>query len=693
MRHYFDAVFLFKSNLVDPALGATVTVNVAGTQTLASLFSGNGVNAIANPVPVDTNGNFNFYVADGNYDLVFSGPNLTSFTQFNVLIQDTINTTSANTHAGSETFNGPVTFTGAVSGIASSGGLCGGVPTCIDTTQAPYSMIKSLKRTNDATWTSGSNPTTVTSASANFQSGDFPATVKGVSAGTSLCTTFVQATFVSSTQISVPCTGVGNPSGNGLLAWGPNYSSGPNGTGAIEAAVTAATSLCASYRTFDLKFPSGVFFISQGEMATIPAGCTTGSISGFAGGNNGWKVEGAGRTETIFITAPSGTFGFSSGGAGGCFFSGAGGNLSAGGYLEGFTIDGMGESLSGVNPGNCAIAIGIPIAGAAKHIGLTNWATLASPPMVAMVAGTSVGPILDFQVDQFANDHVSCSLGSNYIAGFAGGGINVSGGCQSLGNSWGGDNPTSASIIQITAGGQLHSYGDFQQGEGSNSTAGIFFNGTNAQGYFNELGAGATGVSGCSGVSPAASFVALDFSTSTGQIAYLKNSQICGGSTGGAVIGGANSTIINEGGNQSVGPWTFTGTYVDQTGTFSGAGCTGTATSSSTLGLYGTGPNVTVTTCTTTTIGSGIIMPKAGAILELLATAAHAGVNASSGAVTVLKNGVAQSMTCTIGTGTACQDGAVAHQVAVSKGDLISLQFTTQASEVLAGVSVSLVIW
>lgn len=84
---------------------------------------------------------------------------------------------------------------------------------------------------------------------------------------------------------------------------------------------------------------------------------------------------------------------------------------------------------------------------------------------------------------------------------------------------------------------------------------------------------------------------------------------------------------------------------------------------------------------------------KAGTIFELLITTSAAGVNASSGAFTVLKNGVAQSMTCTVGTGTSCTDGATAHQVTVAKGDLISIQFTTQAAETLANPKVDLIIW
>lgn len=112
--------------------------------------------------------------------------------------------------------------------------------------------------------------------------------------------------------------------------------------------------------------------------------------------------------------------------------------------------------------------------------------------------------------------------------------------------------------------------------------------------------------------------------------------------------------------------------------------CTGVGTASSTLGLYGTGPNVTATTCTSTTLGSGTVMKGTGTLFSLAVTATAAGTNASSGVVTVLKNGSTTTITCTIGTGTSCQD--FTHTVSYVAGDLISMQFTTQTADTLAGI-------
>jgi len=58
--------------------------------------------------------------------------------------------------------------------------------------------------------------------------------------------------------------------------------------------------------------------------------------------------------------------------------------------------------------------------------------------------------------------------------------------------------------------------------------------------------------------------------------------------------------------------------------------------------------------------------------------------------VTVLKNGGATTITCTIGTATSCIDGT--HTASFAQGDLISLQFTSQAADTLAGVKAQ-VIW
>lgn len=58
--------------------GTTITVYVAGTTDLADIYSDNGVTAKDNPFTSDTlDGRYNFYAANGVYDLVLSHPNAT----------------------------------------------------------------------------------------------------------------------------------------------------------------------------------------------------------------------------------------------------------------------------------------------------------------------------------------------------------------------------------------------------------------------------------------------------------------------------------------------------------------------------------------------------------------------------------------------------------------------------------------
>ena len=157
-------------------------------------------------------------------------------------------------------------------------------------------------------------------------------------------------------------------------------------------------------------------------------------------------------------------------------------------------------------------------------------------------------------------------------------------------------------------------------------------------------------------------------------------------------ISGA-STFLDQGGN------TFPGTAGNVlalaaagTGTASPVlepttgSCSGTATSSTTLGLYNLGQKAALT-CTSAVVNLGTTINLPTTAYGLYVTATHAGVSASSGVVTVLKNGSATALTCTIGTGTACQDDTFAHAVSLVQGDVISVQFTTQGSEVLAGVT------
>jgi hypothetical protein len=113
--------------------------------------------------------------------------------------------------------------------------------------------------------------------------------------------------------------------------------------------------------------------------------------------------------------------------------------------------------------------------------------------------------------------------------------------------------------------------------------------------------------------------------------------------------------------------------------------CTGVATASSTIYLYGLGGGGTAQTCTLTTAnGTPPVMFRSGVLKGLQATATAAGVGSGSGVLTVKKNGSATTITCTFGTGTTCSD--TTHTATFVAGDVITSSFTTASGETLAGV-------
>jgi hypothetical protein len=121
--------------------------------------------------------------------------------------------------------------------------------------------------------------------------------------------------------------------------------------------------------------------------------------------------------------------------------------------------------------------------------------------------------------------------------------------------------------------------------------------------------------------------------------------------------------------------------------------CTGTATaSSSSLSVEMLGGNNIG--CSGTFQPTGIIMVGSGTLSNLRVRCNATGVNASSGAFTVhdLRAGVdtATPITITYGTtatGTVVSDST--HTYAYQDGDMVRIEFTTQASETLGYCGVS----
>jgi hypothetical protein len=115
--------------------------------------------------------------------------------------------------------------------------------------------------------------------------------------------------------------------------------------------------------------------------------------------------------------------------------------------------------------------------------------------------------------------------------------------------------------------------------------------------------------------------------------------------------------------------------------------CSGTATASSTIGLFQLG-ELTAATCTSTTVTLGPVMNHAGTVSNLSVTAGTGGVGTGSGVFTVnvVHNGTTTNttVTCTLNTGTTCSD--TTHTATFAIGDIVTIQFTTASGETIANV-------
>lgn len=77
-----------------PAAGATVTVRKQSDGTLATIYSDDGVTVQANPITAGSDGCFQFFAADGRYDVTISGNGIVTKT-YSVLLEDQISSYAA----------------------------------------------------------------------------------------------------------------------------------------------------------------------------------------------------------------------------------------------------------------------------------------------------------------------------------------------------------------------------------------------------------------------------------------------------------------------------------------------------------------------------------------------------------------------------------------------------------------------
>lgn len=114
--------------------------------------------------------------------------------------------------------------------------------------------------------------------------------------------------------------------------------------------------------------------------------------------------------------------------------------------------------------------------------------------------------------------------------------------------------------------------------------------------------------------------------------------------------------------------------------------CTGVATASQTIFMPGFGGSAT--TCTTTARTGGMAV-SAGTIKNLRVNLSAAGK--AGDAATVEIAGVSSALTCTFGATTSCAD--TTHTAAVTAGQVLTVKFTTGASETAANVVIYFELW
>lgn len=122
------------------------------------------------------------------------------------------------------------------------------------------------------------------------------------------------------------------------------------------------------------------------------------------------------------------------------------------------------------------------------------------------------------------------------------------------------------------------------------------------------------------------------------------------------------------------------GQFVAGAGQILGAYCGGTITSNATVNLFGDvgHPASGSAACTNVTAGAAGVPLRAGTIKNLRVRDLIVSGTASSGVVTVWKNNIQQTMTCTLGTSTACSD--LTHSFTIADGDFVGIRVQSTAA-------------
>jgi len=569
-----------------------------------------------------------------------------------------------------------------------------------------------VKFVYDATFTNGSATVTCPQNDCNFTQADVGKIVFGTNEaniasqiGTGLITaqnTILTVNGAQSITMSATASASCTAASAQLcpLAWGTQDDST-----AINAAATAAWGT--SGRCIALQFPSANYFFSSALMnmsiTQLSQACggsqAAASISGIDTTQVGPTAFGQGMSNSVGIPLPSFNFATCTGGVAGTACFGGTANLQ----IHDLGINGLGQTLNGSPHTNNLVDLfgssggGQCTGSTGYNLGFAGWGVQSSGSVGIAMGGNACG---DPQYSNIISEQfgaTNCSINSSYVVSVNALAclgattrvllVTCSSNSQIV-------NTTASEFVDMDAAGPTitqqnciwNSYGDHINANIASASNTLYQNTSTVGSTTNFTGVKLALIANTGG-----SQAFLSTAPAVPNSIHCKGCNFDIGTTNNKLFNVNSSfSFFDEGGNNfslagTVGAVNsvFTGQYI-----FDGHGvkgtCTGVATASQTLGLYGTGPNETLTTCTSTAIGSGLQVQGSRTLMNLIVNSTAGGVNGSSGVVTVLKNGVGTAITCTLGTTTNCVD--TTHSVSAVYGDLISIQFTTQAVETLAGV-------
>lgn len=388
---------------------------------------------------------------------------------------------------------------------------------------------------SDATWAATTTPTiTIGGSDPPFASTDTGKTCWGLSAAGGYSLNIGTFTYSSATTGVCSGTGTGAVSGNGFFVWGTDDTAGW---------VAAWAAYQALPRCGLFIGPSGYSMSQKGIGNTQQANCFYGR--NFVGELTGMWIKFQGRAASHLLPMPA--FDFSTCTAAGCFFSPTAAT-TASLHVEGFSINGLGQSLTGVSTSPASFVMATSVNGTIRDVYITGWGGSETNTLGGVEIVGQGSYLFDVAVDKVGK---GCQ-----IHGAAAGATlyNVYGGdsigpglCAHSGVLWdyGGQyGPTSANgpAVQIENGGEWHVFGGgYQQG---NANTWVMSIDTGGLAFLN-------GFKGLSGA-PNTNAYGLVF-TGSG-IVHAKDSLLYSGATNGWA--GTSGTFYDECGNTFSGPLT-----------------------------------------------------------------------------------------------------------------------------------------